>query len=131
MKEKDMYLPAWVCGLGIFMLAAAAALLVCTFAFSVYCVIGTVICLPVGIFVLLCWKNQWARMETSDIFTYSTMFGNQKQYRFSDIRELKQNSDSMTLILQNGKIHIESCVVLSDRFADAINHALGNRSETA
>lgn len=130
MEERDMYLPSWVCGLGIFLLVAAAALLVCTFTVASYCAVGAAVCLILGVLAIMCQKNQWVRMETNDIFTYSTMFGNQKQYRFSDICELKKNNDSMTLILRNGKVHIETCAVLSERFASAIGNALKNNSKT-
>lgn len=73
---------------------------------------------------ILCYKNQWVEMIDDNEFIYSTMFGNETKYYFSDIESLKQNADSMTLHLKNGKIHIESCAVISERFANAINSKL-------
>ena len=58
-------------------------------------------------------------------FVYSTMFGRQYQFCFSEIIDLKQGNDSMTLLLENGKVHIESCALVSERFADRINGVLG------
>ena len=115
MKEKDMHMPAWLCVLGCVLLAGALACLVLCFVVSVYALIGFALCLCLGVAAILCYKNQ---------FIYSTMFGNETKYYFSDIESLKQNADSMTLHLKNGKIHIESCAVISERFANAINSKL-------
>lgn len=120
-EEKDMYLPIWVCGLGVLLLAAAAVLFVTAFFTSIYCLAATAACLGLGAAAILCWKNQWAIMVDQNTFVYSTMFGRKIQYRFSEIRELKQGSDSSTLIMEDGKVHIESCAILSERFLDAID----------
>ena len=126
--KKDMYLPNWVCVLGVVFLAASIVCVVISFTVSLFsmigCLIGAVICLVIGIAAILCWKNQWAEMINNYEFVYSTMFGRQYQYRFSEIKDLKQSNDSMTLFLENGKMHIESCALVSERFADRINGIL-------
>lgn len=122
--KKDMYLPKWVCVLGSVFLIGAAVCLICSFTISVYALLGFVVCLCIGIAAVLCWKNQWAEMINDHEFIYSTMFGKKTKYRFSAIRNLKQNSDSVTLYFDNGKIHIESCAIISEEFAEKINHAL-------
>ena len=48
------------------------------------------------------------------------MLGNKKSYRFADIQRLNKNNDSFTLIMKDGKVHIESCAVISSRFMKAL-----------
>ena len=122
--KKDMYLPNAVCGLGIFFLACGVACAVASFIYSLYLLIGVVFCLALGVAAVLCWKNQWVQMLNDSEFIYSTMFGTKIKYRFSEITDIKQNIDSMTLILESGKVHIESCAIISDKFADKINGTL-------
>ena len=52
------------------------------------------------------------------------MFGNKYVYRFDDIKHLRLNKDSMTLFVADGKVHIESCAILSDRFVNLVNQKL-------
>ena len=126
--SKDMYLPAWLLVFGLFSLAVAVVLFAFAMSESMYLLIGFVIFFTLGFAAILCQQNQWAKMNDDGTFTYSTMFGNKKEYRFSDIIELKQNSDSRTLILENGQVHIESIAVMSERFVDAINGVIESRS---
>lgn len=124
MREKDMYLPVWVCGLGIFFIVSAIICAVLSFKESFVWVTGTIICLSLGISAILCWRNQWAMVLNNEEFVYSTMFGNKTKYQFSQITELKVNEDSMTLFLKEKKVHIESCAIVSDRFVNLINQSL-------
>ena len=124
-------MPIWVCGLGVLLILVG--LLWCflrQFEASLYGTIeriaGTVLFLGFGASAVLCWNNQWIEMQDSNTFLYSTIFGIKKAYAFSDILELKQNQDSFTLILETGKVHIESCAVLSDSFVQAVDAALEN-----
>ena len=57
------------------------------------------------------------------------MFGNETQYDFTQVRELRIYGDSTTLILETGKVHIEKCAILSERFKEAIGRALA-KTET-
>ena len=125
-QEKDMYLPFWICGCGIFFLITLPAYLYwfITDGFMWYWLLGVVLWLGFGASAVLCWLNQSAWMISDSTFIYQTMFGRKIEYRFSDIRDLKYGNDSMTLILENGKVHIESCAVKSERFVNAINAAL-------
>ena len=52
------------------------------------------------------------------------MFGKEYTCRFSQIREMKVNSDSFTLILDSCKVHIESMAVMSERFSSALDAAV-------
>lgn len=123
-KDKDMYLPVWVCCIGVLFLVAALVCLTFVFTTSANFLIGFVVCFGLGISAILCWKNQWIMMLDDNTFIYSTMFGRQKQHQFLEIRELKQNSDSLTLVLENGKVHIESCAIMSKRFVNAVDSIL-------
>ena len=125
MKEKDMYLPVWVCGLGVFLIAVAVAGVVLgVILSSIWAFLGAALCLGTGIFAILCWKNQWIKVLNEREFVYSTLFGTQTTYRFTQITGLKQNSDSMTLLMDGKKVHIESCAVVSERLAASVNQIL-------
>lgn len=129
--RADMYLPVRA-------LAMALVLMVGGVAVGVYAVVGTyaevakivaawivAACLVVlGIGLLMCWKNQTVVMLSNDIFEYTTFLGNTKTYRFCDIKGLRVNRDSMTLFVGDGKVHIESMAVLSDRLKKRIGEAL-------
>ena len=110
-KEKDMYLPFWVCGAGIFFLAVCPVylywFLIETSAWQ--WLLGFVLFFVLGVSAVLCWQ---------------TMFGRKHEYRFSEIRDLKHGRGSMTLILEHGKVYIDSCAIKSTRFINAINAAL-------
>lgn len=128
-KTKDIYLPKWVCGLGIVLLISACVLIWWIYSgidFGISGYIADIVLWGLGISAILCWKNQWVIMQDQDTFIYSTMFGRKIQYRFSEIESCRENVDSFTLILKNGKVHIERCAIKSDRFIDAIAAAVDN-----
>ena len=124
MKEKDMHLPSWILALGIFFITLACALIGYTlfnhFQTLIWFIIGSIICLGLGIAAVLCWKNQGIILLNDTEFEYSTMFGKRTVYKLSQIIGLKRSSDSITLLLECGKVHIESCAVVS---ANLINSA--------
>lgn len=123
--RADMYLPVKVLALGLVLLVGAVILgVVAVVLQSLPAAAGAVIALPLGLFALLCWKNQTIQMLPNDAFEYTTLFGNKKMYRFSDVKALRRNSDSMTLFVGEGRVHIESCAILSDRLVDRINKQL-------
>ena len=113
-----MYLPAWIGGLGVFFLIAAAVCLILGFAISAGWLVACVICLLLGIAALMCRRNQWIEITGSDTFVYSTMFGRKTEYHFSDIQDIKigSDNDSYTMIMSDGKVHIEDCAVMSEKF---------------
>ncbi len=97
------------------------------FDFVIWKVIVAVLGVVLGIFAILCWKNQTIHVISEEQFTYTTMFGNTRTYNFSDIKGLRRNQDSMTMLVGNDKVHIESMAVLSERLIDCINKALEQR----
>ena len=81
-------------------------------------------CILLGIGALMCWKNQTIRIIDEEKFEYTTFLGNKKVYAFSDIKGLIRNSDSLTLLVKDKKVHIESMAILSERLIEKINEAL-------
>lgn len=126
-KKKDVYLPNWLFVFGNIMLMIGLVLVIMAYKngymFILYAMIPNVI----GVLAIFCWNNQWITMTDDDNFIYSTMFGNKKEYRFSDIVSLKNNTDSITLIMKEGKVHIESCAKRSDRFNKALEKHLNGK----
>ena len=126
--RADMYLPIWVNILGILVDLGALALLVAAFITQTWALImGFVAAGVLGVAANLCWKNQKINMIDDYTFEYTTFLGKTTRYRFSDIRGLKSNTDSMTLFVGEGKVHIESCAIISATLVDRINTALPNQ----
>ncbi len=128
-NEADLHLPTAVLILGIFLSIVAAALLICAAVFTniwFAVVSAPVILLSVAAF--LCWNNQKIYVVDDDTFEYYTMFGNKKVFRFSEITDIKQNPDSLTLMLGENKVHIESMAVMSDRLVELINIELAKNT---
>ena len=123
MRKKDLYLPVWICVLGIVFILGGLVFLYSSLK-KPYLLIGAVLCLGLGIAAILCWKNQWIEVIDEHTFVYSTMFGKQTKYHTSQIIDLKQNPDSMTLVLDSGKVHIESCAIVSDRLIEMITKSI-------
>ena len=127
-KDKpraDMYLPLWVLGMGLFLLVCCIAAVICAVVIpSVAAAVIALVCFILAAAAMLCWKNQSARMLSDDEFEYKTFLGNTRRYSFSQITRLKQNPDSCTLCVGTEKIHIETCVILTDRFIERINREL-------
>lgn len=123
--RADMYLPLWILTFGLVLIVGALVLGVYTaLSLSVQTLAVALICLILGIGAVLCWKNQTVRMLPNDSFEYTTFLGRKTVYRFCDIRGLRKNRDSMTLLVGTGKVHMESCAVISERLADRINRQL-------
>ena len=124
--RADMFLPAWIFTMGLFciMFGVIMGTVLIALQILVLMVVLAGMFVLFGIAALMCWKNQIIRMLPNDTFEYSTFLGNKTVYRFSDIKGLKKNMDSITLFLANGKVHIESIAIVTDRLADRINKQL-------
>lgn len=123
--RADMYLPPRLLAMSLVFLAIGMACVVFIVTqFTIWWVVGAVCCIVLGVFALLCWKNQSIRIISDEQFTYTIMFGNTYTYNFSDIQGLRQNQDSMTLLVANKQVHIESMAILSDALVARINEAL-------
>jgi hypothetical protein len=123
--RADMYLPERLLAMAlVFLVGGAACGIFAIIRFAVWAIIAAVVGIVLGVFALLCWKNQSIRVISDDEFTYTTMFGNTYTYSFSDIQGLRKNQDSMTLFVAGKKVHIESMAILTQRLVDRINRAL-------
>jgi len=124
--RADMFLPAWlfVMGLLLSMFGAIVGIVFAVLQISTLIIVLAAGMSLLGVAAILCWKNQTIRMLPNDTFEYSTFLGNKIIYRFSDIKGLKKNTDSMTLFVAEGKVHIESIAILTDRLSDRINKQL-------
>lgn len=126
--EKDMYLPKWLMIFGIVLEVVGVVGLI-----AIGNTVGRIVCFLIfaglGTAAFLCWRNQWVKIENEEEFVCSTMFGKKTTYRFEDITGLKLNNDSMTLLLKNGKVHIESAAIISERFQSKVSDALEQTEE--
>ncbi len=124
-QKADMYLPSQLMAMGMAMLIVGVGMAVGAAVrpadqYTVLLYIGGALVVLFGISALLCWKNQKVYILSDEEFTYTTFLGHTYTYRFDEIVALKRNRDSMTLVLQYGKVHIESMAVLSERFKENI-----------
>ena len=123
--RADMFLPDFLKYFGFFLDAVAIVFLAATFITQIWgLIIGVLICGGLGVAAWLCWKNQTIRIIDEDRFEYTTFLGKKTVYNFSDITALRVNQDSITLILTNGKVHIESMVHMSQALADKIAQSI-------
>jgi hypothetical protein len=123
--RADMYLPDKLLALALVLLAIGTACgIFAVIQFALWAVVCAALGLILGLFALLCWRNQAIHMISSEKFTYTTMFGNTYTFSFSEIEGLLQNTDSMTLLVAGKKVHIESMAIITDRLADRINQVL-------
>ena len=123
--RADMFLPDKLLAMAlVFLAGGTACALFFIFTFAIWAIVFAFLGIVLGIFALLCWKNQAIHMISNEQFTYTTMFGKTRTYSFSDIQGLRRNQDSLTLFVANEKVHIESMAVISERLANLINQAL-------
>ena len=123
--RADMYLPLWLLIFSISLnLGALASALYAIATAQWFIFIITAIAAGFGIAAFLCWKNQKIILLDNSRFEYTTFLGKTTVYYFSQIRELKRNSDSFTLLVGDGKVHIESCAIISDELLQKIDEAL-------
>ena len=130
--RADMFLPDFLLYFGIFLGLCAVALLAVAFTMQLWWLILCALLAGVlGAAAWLCWKNQTITMIDSNHFTYTTFLGKTTEYRFSDIQEYRVNQDSMTIILKNGKVHIESMVCMSKQLLMKLEEHIANQEHTS
>ncbi|MBQ2705153.1 MAG: DUF4375 domain-containing protein [Clostridia bacterium] len=123
--RADMFLPDRLLAMALVFLAGGAiCAIIAVFKFAIWAIVCAVLGIVLGVFAVLCWKNQSIHIISNDQFTYTTMFGNTYTYSFSDIQGLRRNQDSMTLFVASKKVHIEAMAIISDRLIERINKAL-------
>ncbi len=130
--RADMFLPNWVRFLGLLLEAGAVAFAVAAFVTQTWTLlIGFLLLGVLGIAAHLCWKNQTIQILDQSSFEYSTFLGKKTRYYFSDVKKLRQNPDSWTLFVGDGKIHIESLAYISKDLLDKLNVALARAKKSS
>ena len=121
-----MFLPAWLFTMGLLFLAfgVITGIVFVALQISVLLIVLAAALVLLGVAAIMCWKNQTIRMLPNDSFEYSTFLGNKTVYRFNEIKGIKTGSDSSTLLVGEGKVHIESIAIISKQLEDRINKQL-------
>lgn len=88
------------------------------------CACSSLALAALGVAAFLCWRNQTIKMLSDDYFEYTTFLGKKTVYRFSDIKWIRKNNDSMTLFVADRKVHIEASAKMIARLIDRINRQL-------
>jgi len=125
--RADMYLPDWLLLLGVFFLFVGLVIVIISIT------ILHIIILPlgigimiVGVLAVLCWRNQSIRIVSSTEFEYKTFMGRKIRYRFDEIHGIRENNDSMTMFVGEGKVHIESCAIFTKELYKVLGETLRN-----
>ena len=130
-READMHLPGRMLGMALASLLAVF-LLIGRYIFVkeiMYLILAAGF-LFIFIGITLCYRNQRIYILSEEEFQYSTFLGNKKVYRFDQIKALRKNHDSLTLFVADGKVHIESSAVLSDRLKAKIINSFKENEES-
>ena len=124
--RADMYLPAWMFVLGAFfvMFGVILGTVLSILQISVLLVVLAILVVVWGMAMLMWWKNQTIRILSEETFEYCTFLGKKTLYRFDAIRGIKKGSDSTTVFVGEGKVHIESVAIVSECLAERINAQL-------
>ncbi len=132
--RADMYLPRKMQVFSVVLTVIGIILGVYAFlSFALWAVVIAPLCLILGIAAFLCWRNQKITVLSDETFEYSTFLGKKIVYRFDEIKGIRKNSDSMTMFVGDGKVHIESAAVMTKALTERINRQLalmyGNEQE--
>lgn len=125
-SRADMFLPAWMFTVGLFCLVFGIIMGIVFVALqiSVLLIVLAAALVLVGVAEIMCWKNQTIHMLPNDSFEYSTLFGKKTIYCFDEIKGIKNGNDSITLFVGEGKVHIDSIAIVSQRLFQRINKQL-------
>ena len=127
--RADMFLPRYILLFGaVLALGAVGCLVAFAFLLHIGFIVAAAACAILSVLAFMCWSNQKIIILDDDRFQYITFTGTKKTYRFSEIKSLRRNNDSLTLFVGNGKVHIESAAILSERLIKKINEALEKNS---
>ena len=128
--RADMFLPGWVNGIGFLMDALAVGAIAAAVITEEWMLLFfTIAAALLGMAAHLCYLNQKIIVLDAESFAYTTLLGKRRVYAFADIRELRANADSLTLILSGGKVHIESIAMISKDLVEKIDAALASAEQ--
>ena len=96
----------WGCVAGIVMFAAKA---------PVWIGLLQLLMIPLGVIVLLEWKNRGIVMLSGDRFAYTTTFGRTQTYSFSQITQISRGLGGMKLRIGAQRIDIDFDAMVTER----------------
>ena len=96
----------WGCVAGIVMFAAKA---------PVWIGLLQLLMIPIGIIVLLEWRNRGIVMLSGDRFAYTTTFGRTQIYSFSQITQISRGLSGMKLRIGAQRIAIDFDAMVTER----------------
>lgn len=126
-RVPDSYLPDKVKHLGLF--SFGLAVLFGGLAFVLQDLwwlfaLCALLLLFLGAAVLLWHKNQAVLLLSEEELLYRSLWGNVYRLKWSELVQIRQNSDSVTLVFPRKKVHIEQIAILSP----ALRKRLGSRN---
>ena len=124
-KKADMQLPPKIAAFGVTTAIAGLFLIIISIITSVWSMlIFAAIAFLVSAFAFLCYKFRRIFVLSDTEFSYTNFFGRMRIYKFEHIRGIKMSSESHTLIMNLGRIRIESPNIISDRLRSLFNKEL-------
>ena len=124
-EKADMHLPTKLPAFGL-ALILFGFILVALFVIShaLPALLIAIVVFLISPYAFLCYKFQRIHIISDEEFEYTNFLGKKTVFKFSDICGIKLNSDSQTILLTNGKVHIESMAILSDSLREKFNTEL-------
>lgn len=124
--RADMFFPAWFFSLALicFVFGVIMAVVFIAVRLPLFLILIALVMILFGIVTIAWWKNQTIRMLPNDTFVYSTFLGKKTVYSFHQIKGIKRGIDSVTLYVGEGKVHIESVAILTDRLVQRFDQRL-------
>ena len=116
-QRGDLCKPASYIVLGVFSMIFGCVAGIVMFAAKAPVWLGLLLLLmiPVGIIVLLEWKNRGIVMLSGDRFAYTTTFGRTQIYSFSQITQISRGLGGMKLRIGAQRIDIDFDAMVTER----------------
>ena len=128
--RADMYLPLKLLAMGFVMILGGIGFATAfIFTMELWMIVLAPVCCIVGALAIICWKNQSINIISDNEFVYTTFLGNKYTYRFDEITDLRQNTDSITMFIGKKKVHIENMAVMSEHLRNLINNGINKNNQ--
>ena len=116
-QRGDMCKPSSYIVLGVFsvVLGCVGGTVMFAAKAPVWIVLMLLLMIPLGIIVLLAWKNQGILMLSGDRFAYTTTFGRTQIYSFSQITQISRGLGGMKLRIGEQRIDIDFDAIVTER----------------
>ena len=116
-QRGDLCKPSSYIALGVFSIIFGCVAGIVMFAAKAPVWLGLLqlLMIPLGIIVLLEWKNRGIVMLSEDRFAYTTTFGRQQIYSFSQITQISRGLGGMKLRVGEQRIDIDFDAMVTER----------------